>query len=148
MGDCIECGTDPQVVSKAFRELKIDVSTLLNCGSFDTCSYNRIEIASSDAWVLLALFWDDTKTCIHDHDQSECGFRILAGEIEETRYTQLASGKVREIAKRRLPKGMQVSSHYDAIHCLSTLPGQQAISLHAYSPKLDLDEMNVYEVQD
>ncbi|MCA9272339.1 MAG: cysteine dioxygenase family protein [Phycisphaerales bacterium] len=148
LGDCVETGADPRIVSESFREFEFDPQIIQRCGQFDNGTYNRVEIASCDAWVLLALFWEDTQTSIHDHDQSECGFRIIAGEIEETRYTELSTGKVREVARRVLTPGMQVSSHYDAIHRLATHPGQQAITLHAYSPRLDFHDMNVFELAD
>lgn len=141
-------GADPRIVSESFSLLELDYKTIECCGVFDAGTYNRIELASCEAWVLLALFWEDAKTCIHDHDKSECGFRILSGEIVETRFKEIADGKAREIAQRHLTPGTQVSSHYDAIHCLATLPGERAISLHAYSPRLDLEDMNVFEEAD
>ena len=145
LGGCSELGTDVNVVSAAFRDLEIQRETILSCGSFDQGSYNRIELASCEAWVLLALFWDSTETCIHDHDESECGFRIISGELEETRFAKVPGGKVREVARRKLTEGMQVSSHCEAIHRLATLDGQRAISLHAYSPRLDAEDMNRFE---
>lgn len=145
LGGCSEHGADVNVVSAAFRDLEIERETILSCGSFDKGAYNRIELASCDAWVLLALFWDSTATCIHDHDQSECGFRIISGELEETRFAKVSGGKVREVARRILAEGMQVSSHCDAIHRLATHEDQRAISLHAYSPRLEAEDMNRFE---
>jgi len=66
--------------------LKLDISHLKACDCFAECCYQRCEIASTDDWVLLALLWDDCATEIHDHDESECGFAVLEGILEETRY--------------------------------------------------------------
>ncbi len=148
LGRCTELDADSRIVSESFRELEIDPEAIKSCGEFESGDYNRVELASCDAWVLLALFWDNTETCIHDHDESECGFRIIAGELEETRFSRVAEGKVREVARRRLIEGIQVSSHREAIHRLSTLNGKRAISLHAYSPCLDTEDMNVFEEVD
>lgn len=145
LGECAELGADPRIVSESFRELEIGRDAIMGCGQFEKGAYNRIELASCEAWVLLALFWDSTETCIHDHDKSECGFRIISGELEETRFAKTSGDKVREVARRRLIEGVQVSSHCEAIHRLATLKGQRAISLHAYSPRLDLDDMCVFE---
>ena len=90
------------------------------------------------------LCWDDCKTKIHDHDDSECGFKVLEGELVETRFAVVEGETVREIAKRSLKLGTAGTSNRKAIHQLATLPGERAISLHAYSPALDCETMNVY----
>jgi len=125
--------------------LKLDISHLKACDCFAECCYQRCEIASTDDWVLLALLWDDCATEIHDHDESECGFAVLEGILEETRYAIIKGVRVREIAKRRLLPGTAGTSNHKAIHRLATLPGQRAMSLHAYCPALDLDSMTVYQ---
>ena len=133
-------------VASAFSTLSLDLDHLKECCEFTECCYERCEIASTSEWVLLALAWHDCTTKIHDHDESECGFKVLEGELEETRYAVVNGTTVREIAKRRLAPGVAGTSNRKAIHSLGTLPGKRAISLHAYSPALDCDSMNVYEI--
>ena len=129
-----------------FSTLKLDITHLKACGDFSECCYERCEIAATDDWVLLVLLWDDCVTEIHDHDDSECGFTVLEGELEETRYAVIEGKRVREIAKRRLLPGTAGTSNRNAVHRLATFPGAQAISLHAYCPALGLDSMNVYQI--
>lgn len=145
LGEAALLGANPAVVSGAFPGLVIEREEILSCGSYAPAAYNRVELARCEAWILLALFWDNCATAIHDHHASECGFRILAGTLVETRFTRLASGQVREVARRSLTEGMLVSSHCEAIHRLATLPGERAVSLHAYSPRLAPEDMHVFE---
>lgn len=145
LGQAAASGPCPAVVSGAFPHLDFDRDEIIACGSYTPVAYNRVELARCEAWILLALFWSDCATAIHDHHASECGFRILAGTLVETRFTKLASGKVREVARRSLTEGMLVSSHCEAIHRLATLPGERAVSLHAYSPRLAPEDMHVFE---
>lgn len=142
--ESVDTTSNPGVAS-AFSALNLKPGQLLACGEFERGIYNRIEIAATDDWVLLALFWNDCSTEIHDHDESECGFQVLKGRLEESRYAVISGQKVREIARRQLEEGKPVSSNRRAIHRLATLPGEQALSLHAYCPVLDCDSMNVFE---
>lgn len=132
-------------MSESFRTLELDRQAILTCGEFTPDVYTRVELASCDAWVLLALFWDNCATAIHDHDKSECGFRIVSGKLIETRFAQTAGAKAKQVAERTLTEGMVVSSHCDAIHRLATLPGERAVSLHAYSPRLAPEDMRVFD---
>jgi hypothetical protein len=132
-------------VARAFSTLTLDVAHLKACSEFTKSCYERCEIASTNDWVLLALCWDDCSTEIHDHDESECGFKVLEGELVETRFAIVEDQIVREIARRRLSSGTSGTSNRKAIHQLATLPGERAMSLHAYSPALDCESMNVYQ---
>jgi len=137
----------PADVARAFGEMRFEASDVEACGEFSPGCYGRIEIARSEAWVVLAMFWDSCETCIHDHCESNCGFHIVRGEIEETRFKEEGEGEVTPIAKRRLAEGTFGTSNRSAIHQLSTTAesGHRAISVHAYCPVLDLDAMNQYE---
>ncbi|GAB5495449.1 MAG: hypothetical protein Phyf2KO_05290 [Phycisphaerales bacterium] len=145
--DTVDTTSQPGVAS-AFSSLSLDPEQLIACGQFEPGTYHRIEIATTDHWVLLALFWADCSTEIHDHDESECGFQVLNGRLEESRYAVTSGNKVREVARRRLEAGKPVSSNKRAIHCLRTLPEEQAMSLHAYCPALDCEAMNVFEIDE
>lgn len=140
--------TSRRGVASTFSSLNLAPEQLLACGQFEPGTYHRIEIAATDDWVLLALFWADCSTEIHDHDESECGFQVLKGRLVETRFAVTAGSKVREVARRQLEEGKPVSSNKRAIHCLQTVPGEQAMSLHAYCPVLDCESMNVFEIDE
>jgi len=137
--------SDRASIARAFSRLNLDLSHLKACDCFSESCSQRCEIASTNDWVLLALLWDNCVTEIHDHEDSECGFTVLEGELEETRYAVVKGTRVREIAKRRLTPGTSGTSNLKAIHRLATLPGKRAMSLHAYCPALDLEGMNVYQ---
>lgn len=142
----VQGSNDNTGVAKAFSSLALDAREVIRCGSFEPGEYQRHEIARSEDWVILALFWESCATDIHDHDESECGFQVLHGRLEETRYAVTSGERVREIARRMLEEGKPVSSNRRAIHRLAALPGERAVSLHAYCPVLECDSMGIYRV--
>ena len=140
------CPEQPYEVAKAFRSLEFEAGELEACGCFEPECYGRHEIARSDAWVLLAMFWNNCETRIHDHCESECGFHVVRGELEETRFREQPDGSVRAIARRRLSEGGFGTSSRGAIHSLATTveSGHRAISVHAYCPVLERADMSEF----
>ena len=135
-------------VADAFQRLEIPADELRRCGGFIPGERSRHEIAKCDAWVMLAIFWDNTKSPIHDHEQSDCGFHVVDGEVEETRYKVIKGDIVRPIATRILEAGEMGRSKADAIHCLGNpkATGGRSITLHLYCPILGYDSMGIYRV--
>ncbi len=137
-------------VAEAFRRLEIPADELRRCGGFIPGERSRHEIARCDAWVILAIFWDNTMSPIHDHEQSDCGFHVIEGEVEETRYKVIKDDIVRPIATRILQPGEMGRSRAEAIHCLGNprKSGGQSITLHLYCPILGYDSMGIYREVD
>jgi len=132
----------------AFKTLNISAQELRGCGGFVPGERSRHEIARSEAWVMLAIFWDGVKSPIHDHDESDCGFRVIDGEVEEMRYKVIEDDLVEPIATRILREGEFGKSVGSAIHTLGVPgpeSGRQAITLHLYCPILGYDAMGIYQ---
>lgn len=133
-------------VSAAFKQFTIGEAELRRCGRFVPGERARYVIAKAEAWILLAIFWDSMQSPIHDHDESDCGFRVIAGEVEETRFKVVEDGLVRPIATRLIHPGETAKSAAEAIHRLG-LPRRktgQSITLHVYCPILGFDAMGIY----
>jgi cysteine dioxygenase len=133
-------------VSAAFKKLEISESEIRRCGEFVPGERSRFEIAKAEAFVLLAIFWDNMQSPIHDHEQSDCGFRVIAGEVEETRFRIVEGDLVRPIATRVMLPGESAKSTAGAIHRLGVPRNKsgQSITLHAYCPILGFDSMAIY----
>lgn len=152
-------GSPPDAIAAAFKALDLTIEDITPCATWDEGDRVRCELARAPSFVLLALFWDRAITPIHDHDESDCGFRLLRGELEETRFRVVpsendadsddggAQKRVVEVARRLLPMGDVAKSSRGAIHRLRVPEGgpDRAVSLHAYSPALECECMGVYE---
>jgi|GEM_PF-3533591 len=136
--------------SAAFKAFTIDESEIRRCGHFVPGERSRFVVAQAEAWILLAIFWDNMQSPIHDHDQSDCGFRVIAGEVEETRYALVEGDLVRPVATRLLVANETAKSTGESIHRLGVPTGQsgQSITLHLYSPILGFDAMGIYRESD
>ena len=146
LGELGDEGTAPSEVSDAFEKLDLTIEDVRPCESYTPGDRVRCQLARTPAWVLLALFWDNAETCIHDHEESDCGFRLLEGDLHECRYKVVSGEQVSEVARRPLTMGEVNKSSRGFIHRLGVPQGAgRAVSLHAYSPALDLEEMGVYQ---
>lgn len=137
-------------VSAAFKSVTIDEAELRRCGHFAHGERTRFEIAKAEAWILLAIFWDSVQSPIHDHHQSDCGFHVISGDVEETRYKIVEDDLVQPVATRLLKPGESAKSAGGSIHCLGAPRGKpgQSITLHLYCPILGFDAMGIYRAVD
>ncbi len=129
-------------VTEALRSLRLTGDDVRDCEPFHRGHRVRCELARTKAWVLLAILWDNTTTPIHDHCESECGFRILEGEVLETRF-RCEGDQASPAGGRVLLPGEFVTTPGCTVHQLSV--SGRAISIHAYAPALCLDDMQVFE---
>ncbi|MFG0326147.1 MAG: cysteine dioxygenase [Phycisphaerales bacterium JB037] len=148
LGPFAELPTDRKAFADAFKAMDWQPEDIEPCCRYETGERVRVELARCEGWVVLALCWEDAVTPIHDHDESECGFTVLSGDLEETRYECVGDCLARPTLTRLLIPGDTVLSSRDAIHRLGTPRGctGRAVSLHAYCPALDLENMHVFEV--
>ncbi len=142
-GPLEHAGASRADVTAALRALRIAADDVRGCSPFQAGRRVRCELARTESWVLLALLWDRTTTSIHDHCESECGFRIVEGEIEETRFRCDHDDQAHPIGSHTLLPGDFVTTPGCTVHQLGTKG--RAISIHAYAPALCLDEMTVFE---
>ncbi|MCB9848586.1 MAG: cysteine dioxygenase family protein [Phycisphaeraceae bacterium] len=137
-------------VAEAFKRITISEAEARACGHFSPGERTRFEIAKAEAFVLLAIFWDNMQSPIHDHDESDCGFKVIAGDVEETRFKVVEGELVTPVATRRLKSGESARSTGESIHRLGVPRGEagQSITLHLYCPILGYDAMGIYREVD
>jgi predicted metal-dependent enzyme (double-stranded beta helix superfamily) len=104
--------------------------------------HRRYEELSRDDHVSVWLIcWsDDQDTGFHDHDLSAGAVAVVAGQVREQRLMLGA----RPRSRVALPGDDFTFSAAD-IHRVSQVPGEPAVTIHAYSPPLW--RMGAYEVQ-
>src|SRR5215213_2898773 len=85
-------------------------------------SYSRNSIARSEFAELLVMTWlPGQESPIHDHAGSQCGIRVLEGELTETLYRAVGSSvpAARKVAEAVWGPGMVTSSTLETIHKVS-----------------------------
>ena len=102
--------------------------------------YTRTRLAACDTYEVLALFWfPGALTPIHDHGESYCATRVLAGELHVVRYERTEEAGA--IAMRLVECGVQRAGDGDALqsarelHSVANPGSHEALSLHVYAPR-------------
>lgn len=133
-------------VAQAFKNIDMTEEEIRGCGHFKHGERTRFEIAKAEAFIMLAIFWDNMQSPIHDHDESDCGFKVISGEVEETRYKLVEGNLVKPVARRILRVGEAGKSVGESIHKLGVPAGRegQSITLHLYCPILGYDAMATF----
>ena len=104
--------------------------------------YTRSRLLACDAYEVLALLWfPGAATPIHDHGDSYCATRVLAGELHVARYLRTDDGSDEsKIAIRLVDRGVQRAGDGDALasarelHSVANPGSGEALSLHVYAP--------------
>jgi len=111
--------------------------------------YTRTRLMACDGFEVLALLWfPGAATPIHDHGDSYCATRILAGELEVARYHRVGPEGVSG-ALRLVERGIQRVGEGDALanarelHSVKNVGSVNALSLHIYAPRYT--EYGVYD---
>ena len=102
--------------------------------------YTRTRLTACDAYEVLALFWfPGALTPIHDHGESYCATRVVAGELHVARYERTEEAGT--IAMRLVERCIQHAGEGDAlqsareIHSVANPGSREALSLHVYAPR-------------
>jgi cysteine dioxygenase len=101
--------------------------------------YVRNLIYGGPAYQALVLCWrSGQRSPIHDHAQSSCAVKVLAGVATETLFARTESGLIYAVKSRHLAAGDACATQDDDIHQMSNLQpaGQDLVTLHIYSPAL------------
>jgi cysteine dioxygenase len=101
--------------------------------------YTRNLIASKDfQYDLLLLVWKaGQKSAIHDHKESGCWMRILAGELTEKRYKEVSDKHLVETARSVAPAGSTLyMDNSQGVHAVESTGNVTALSLHLYAPPI------------
>ena len=102
--------------------------------------YTRTRLTACDTYEVLALLWfPEALTPIHDHGDSYCATRVLAGELHVARYERTEEAGA--IAMRLVERGVQRAGDGDALqsarqlHSVANPGSREALSLHVYAPR-------------
>ncbi|MFZ5495457.1 MAG: helix-turn-helix domain-containing protein [Verrucomicrobiota bacterium] len=112
---------------------------LLDFMRFDPQRYTRTVIAHGPHYSLLLLCWrSGQRSTIHDHAQSSCAFKVLAGICSETVYRLSPCGQVVPQHTEEFAAGSVVVAEHPKAHQVSNLQaaGQDMVTLHVYTPPL------------
>lgn len=116
---------------------------------FHSDRYLRNLMFSGPAFQALVLCWrNGQRSPIHDHKGSNCGVKVLVGNIIETQFAMAPNNMVYAVSSSIVEEGgVTVSKHSD-IHQISNLQSENRdlVTLHIYSPPLLT--MNVYSLSD
>ena len=116
---------------------------------FGEQSYLRNLVCDGPWYHLLVLCWrSGQRSPIHNHAGSTCGFRVLKGEVIETRFETTPARIIHPVATHPMLPGSVAVTQDAEIHQMSNLqaPGKDAVTLHVYSPPLF--RMDTYSLTD
>ncbi len=105
---------------------------------FDPHNYVRSLVAHNDAWELRLLCWQPKQsTSVHAHGSASCAFRVVRGSALESVLGQ---------RDRMWAPGDVVREGGDhLIHQVANIGADSLVTLHAYSPALQVDAPSARE---
>lgn len=122
--------------------------------NFKEDKYTRNLVYRNDLFQMVVMCWPKKFVSpIHDHNESECLYKILKGELIETVY-QKKDNKLIETDKFQLIKN-EVGSINDShgVHQVFNPHNDYCVSLHLYVPAYDktdifhLDDDNNFKIE-
>lgn len=128
--------------------LHIPPDELTRFANFNEAHYARNLIFETEKVQLLCLCWrSGQRSPIHDHAQSICGVRVVAGIATETRFERVPSGYIKAINSTDYGVDTVMVSQDADTHQIANLQdeGKDLITLHLYSPPLN--RMKTYSVE-
>ncbi|MES2504199.1 MAG: cysteine dioxygenase family protein [Myxococcota bacterium] len=110
---------------------------------FSEVNYKRQKLAGSEWYDLWLICWQAGQSSpIHDHQGSNCAFRIMTGVATEHVYEPITADTVREIGVNTYQSGELCVAAGGDIHRIANAETvQPLVTLHLYSPPL---RMNYY----
>jgi cysteine dioxygenase len=126
-------------LASRLQALPVTVADLHDYVRFDPHRYVRTLVADGPCFSLLVLSWrSGQRSTIHDHAESSCVFKVLAGVCSETTYRIAPCGQVVPRHTEDFPAGEVVAAEQPKVHQVSNLQpaGQDMVTLHLYTPPL------------
>lgn len=117
--------------------LNVSTDDLGDAVEFGASGYRRNLVRRTDSYEALVLCWaPGQRSPVHDHAQSTCGVRVIAGEATETRFERDTHGHLCPVAVERFGEGSAAGSQDADIHEIANTTDHDLVTLHVYSPPL------------
>lgn len=136
-------------LDRVLRSIDVTVEDVAEHIRYCDEHYKRNLIREGRWYQAYALCWKSgQRSPIHDHTNTTCGVRVLAGRGVETIYEPSPCGQMMAVQSRPLNVGDICASQDSDTHQISNLQpaGQNLITLHIYSPPLR--EFHTYSATD
>ncbi len=131
------------------RAANVSIDDVAAFVRFNDHRYLRNLVCEGPWYHLLVLCWKSgQRSPIHNHAGSTCGFKVLKGEVTETRFDMTPAKIVHPVSTHPLPAGELAVTQDADIHQMSNLqaPSLDVVTLHIYSPPLF--RMDTYSLTD
>lgn len=115
--------------------------------NFDINKYTRNLVYKNDIFQIVIMCWPSKfESSIHNHNKSECLYKIIKGSLEEKIYS-INNNKIKLINKIKLNEG-HIGNINDnlGIHSVYNMSNKTCISLHLYIPAYTQTE--IFEIDE
>jgi len=130
---------DVSKLENLLTENRATLETLQQFVHFGEVTYRRNLIKQSEWYELLCICWKSgQRSPIHDHAQSTCGLKIMAGVATETVFETTECGQIKAVKSSDYHVGQVCSTQDSEIHQVSNLQsvGSVLVTMHIYSPPI------------
>lgn len=140
----VEAGNDRKKIGQVMNACPVGESDLESYCHFSEDCYQRNLVHRTDDFELILLCWGPTQCSpIHDHADSECWMRVVAGEITETLYEISENSKGKEqmtkLKERALKPGSVAHINNSiGLHCIANSYAGPSMTLHLYAPAIEI----------
>ena len=147
-----QCSSDQQRLN-LIGNMVLELQDLEKYHHFGAGSYGRNLVYSNDQFEMILMCWGPEQgATVHDHNDSLCIMKCLAGQLEEQRYIKKRSVNgegltIMPSEVSHLNKGETCSiTDNQGLHSISNQTTQAACSLHFYFPPIHT--ATVYDVKE
>ncbi len=123
----------------ALREADVSLEDVAEFVRFGERGYLRNLVCEGPWYHLLVLCWrSGQRSPIHNHAGSTCGFKVLTGDVTETRFEMTPAKIVHPVSAHPMSPGDLAVTADAEVHQMSNLQasGMDVVTLHIYSPPL------------
>ena len=118
--------------------LDLTVADVAEFIRFSDAGYRRNQVHGGPFHEVRLLCWKSGQSSpIHDHAQSSCAVRVVAGTATVHRFERRADGRIVPAGSAEHPSGATFASADDDLHRVANEQAEDLITLHVYSPPLD-----------
>lgn len=126
-------------VSRILSDVRLDTREWQQYATFRRGRYTRTLVGYDAKFVALLLCWErGQRSPIHDHAGASCWVKMLAGSIEEVRFSRADDGRLVEVGSSMFDASQNDVSYMNdslGVHqIINPSSDEQAVSLHIYAP--------------